>query len=206
MSSIFYDDESLRSGLTGETTGLRARDRVLDFDPNSIITGPCVYVRKKFCYVGHATTAYSVDNAANIVDYIGEKTGCDHCLPFAVRLVEGGEIVKFSEDNGEFACGDVLGSCLDKVQGFNVLVCVSQQVQGMFVTDMMQPQKLRAVKEAAAQVLEILKEQLTNQLRKERERVDRRASPIREAPSASSRAHRGASNKGQAGQRYSAKG
>jgi hypothetical protein len=55
-------------------------------------------------------------------------------------------------DNGEFACGDVLGSCLDKVQGFNVLVCVSQQVQGMFVTDMMQPQKLRAVKEAAAQV------------------------------------------------------
>jgi hypothetical protein len=97
MSSIFYDDESLRSGLTGETTGLRARDRVLDFDPNSIITGPCVYVRKKFCYVGHATTAYSVDNAANIVDYIGEKTGCDHCLPFAVRLVEGGEIVKFSE-------------------------------------------------------------------------------------------------------------
>ena len=68
----------------------------------------------------------------------------------------------FTKDNGEFACGDILKTCLNKVEGFNVLVCVSQQVNGMFVTDMVQPQKHRAVKEAAAKALEILKERLTN--------------------------------------------
>lgn len=39
-------------------------------------------------------------------------------------------------DNGEFACGDILKNCLTKVEGFNVLVCVSRTVDGMFVTDM----------------------------------------------------------------------
>jgi hypothetical protein len=52
------------------------------------------------------------------------------------------------------------------VEGFNVLVCVSQHVDGMFVTDMLQTQKHRAVKEAAAKVLELLKEHLTNASKK----------------------------------------
>jgi hypothetical protein len=47
-----------------------------------------------------------------------------------------------------------------------VLVCVSQHVDGMFVTDMLQTQKHRAVKEAAAKVLELLKEHLTNSSKK----------------------------------------
>jgi len=65
-------------------------------------------------------------------------------------------------DNGEFACGDILKACLNKVEGFNVLVCVSRHVDGMFVTDMVQAQKHRAVKEAASKALELLKEHLTN--------------------------------------------
>jgi hypothetical protein len=65
-------------------------------------------------------------------------------------------------DNGEFACGEILKACLTKVEGFNVLVCVSRHVDGMFVTDMLQTQKHRAVKEAAARVIELLKDHLTN--------------------------------------------
>ena len=69
-------------------------------------------------------------------------------------------------DNGEFACGSILKNCLTKVEGFNVLVCVSIHSQGMFVTDMLQTQKLRAVKEATSKVLELLKEHLTNASKK----------------------------------------
>ncbi len=47
------------------------------------------------------------------------------------------------------------------MEGFNVLVCVSRQVDGMFVTDMVQAQKHRAVKEAASKALELLKAHLT---------------------------------------------
>ena len=65
-------------------------------------------------------------------------------------------------DNGEFACGDILKNCLTKVEGFNVLICVSRHVDGMFVTDMVQAQKHRAVKEAAAKALELLKKHLTS--------------------------------------------
>lgn len=65
-------------------------------------------------------------------------------------------------DNGEFACGEILKTCLTKVEGFNVLVCVSRHVDGMFVTDMVQAQKHRAVKEAASKALELLKAHLTN--------------------------------------------
>mmetsp|Transcript_28493 Transcript_28493/g.47868 ORF Transcript_28493/g.47868 Transcript_28493/m.47868 type:complete len:262 (-) Transcript_28493:145-930(-) len=137
-------------------------DEYLDFDPAQIITGPPVYIRKNFSYSAHCTTTYSVEQAANIIDHIGRKTECETTLPFAVRLVEGNELVSIAEDNGEFACGEVLNRCLDRVQGFNVLVCVSQHVGGMFVTDMVQSQKLRAVKDAAIKALDILKEQLVN--------------------------------------------
>lgn len=130
-----------------------------NFEAN-IITGPPVYVRKKFCYVGHATTTYSVEQAASIVDYIGQKFDSDHSLPFAVRLVEGGELVLIAEDNGEFACGEILSSCLKSLEGFNVIVCVSKKVSGLFVTDMVQSQKHKAVKEAATKVLELLRNQL----------------------------------------------
>ena len=133
-----------------------------DINESSIFTSQPVYVRKKFCYIGHATTTYSVEQAALIVDFIGRKTGCDTCLPFAVRLVEGGELISIAEDNGEFACGDILTNCLKKVDGYNVLVCVSQKVSGMFVTDMVQGQKHKAVKEAAAKALDLLHEHLTN--------------------------------------------
>ncbi len=65
-----------------------------------IITGPPVYVRRKVYYTGHATTTYSVEQASTIIDFIGSKTGCDHCLPFAVRLVEGGEMIFIAEGMG----------------------------------------------------------------------------------------------------------
>lgn len=75
-------------------------------------------------------------------------------------------------DNGEFACGEILKACLTKLDGFNVLVCVSRHVDGMFVTDMVQSQKHRAVKEAAAKVLEVLKDHLTNASKKSLPVVD----------------------------------
>lgn len=122
-----------------------------------------MYVRKQVSYIGHATTTYSVEQAITIIDYIGQKEKSDHCLPFAVRLVEGGELIAISEDNGEFASGEVLAACLKKVEGFNILVCVSRRVENMFVTDMVQTQKHRAIKEAAAKVLEMLYASLTKE-------------------------------------------
>ena len=133
-----------------------------DVEPKSIISGPSVYVRKKFSYIGHASTTYSVEHAISIMDYIGQRTESDDCLPFAVALVENGEMVAVSEDNGEFGAGDILASALKKVEGFNVLVCVSRHADGCFVTDMFQGEKHRAIKDACAKALDILYAQLVN--------------------------------------------
>ncbi len=127
-----------------------------DVQPQSIISGPPVYVRRKFYYVGHACTTYSVEQAISIMDYIGQKTASDNCLPFALALVENGEMVAVSEDNGEFGAGDILASALKRVEGFNVLVCVSMHAQNCFVTDMYQAEKHRAVKDAGSKALDIL--------------------------------------------------
>jgi len=67
-----------------------------------------------------------------------------------------------SEDNGEFGCGRILFTCLSKLEGYNVLVCVSRRVGGLFVTDMVQAQKHRAVQEAATKALELLRDHLTS--------------------------------------------
>lgn len=138
-------------------------DPNISFDPSYIFTGPPVYVRKQVSYIGHATTTYSVEQAITIIDYIGQREKSDHCLPFAVRLVEGGEMIAISEDNGEFASGELLAACLKKVEGFNILVCVSRKVENLFVTDMVQTQKHRAIKEAASKVLELLYASLTKE-------------------------------------------
>jgi hypothetical protein len=75
-------------------TGTKLQRDLLAAD---IITGPPVYVRRQVYYTGHATTTYSVEQASTIIDFIGSKTGCDHCLPFAVRLVEAGEMIFIAE-------------------------------------------------------------------------------------------------------------
>lgn len=133
-----------------------------DVEPRNIVSGPPVYVRQKFFYVGHACTTYSVEQAISIMDYIGQITKSDDCLPFAVALVENGELIAVSEDNGEFGAGDILASALKKFEGFNVLVCVSKHVSNCFVSDMFQAQKHRAVKDASSRALDILYSQLVS--------------------------------------------
>jgi hypothetical protein len=51
-----------------------------------------VYIRKKFAYIAHATTTYSAEHSATVIDHISEKTGCPN-LPFAIRLIEGNEMI-----------------------------------------------------------------------------------------------------------------
>jgi hypothetical protein len=43
--------------------------------------------------LGYASTIYSVDQAVQILDFIGQKSKSDDILPFAVRLVEGIDII-----------------------------------------------------------------------------------------------------------------
>ena len=75
-------------------------------------------------------------------------------LQFALRLTEGEEVIQISEDNGEIACGELLGGeCLSKYVG-TIFFCVSRKVQGFYVSDMIQGIKLRVVKEAAVRALE----------------------------------------------------
>ena len=109
---------------------------------------------KKVVYTGHASSIYSVDNAVEILDFISEKTDSEDVLPFALRLVENGEVIQIAEDNGEVACGELLSTVLNGYEGYNVLVCVSRQVEGCYVSEMVQHFKLRCVKEAAVSALD----------------------------------------------------
>ena len=126
---------------------------------HNIMTGVPVRVRKVI-YTGHASTIFSVDSAAQILDQIGQSTRSEDVLPFALKLVEGEDCIEIAEDNNEFGCGDALARCLDSYEGYNVMVCVSRHVEGCFVSDMIQPLKIRAVKDAAISALDILFKQL----------------------------------------------
>lgn len=132
----------------------------MEFDHTTIVSAKPVYVRKQFGYIGHAANTFSVEQAVSIIDYIGQKFDSDDCLPFAVSLVEGEELVSIAEDNGEFAAGDILAECLKELEGYNVLVCVTKKVKGCFVTDMVQGQKHRVIKEAADAAIECLLKKL----------------------------------------------
>ena len=103
---------------------------------------------KKCAFTGHCAAIWSVENAIQVLDQIGFLTDSDDCLPFAIRLVENGELIQIAEDNGEFGCGDVLADCLSKLDKYNVLVCVSRRISDSFVLDMYQRQILNCVREA----------------------------------------------------------
>mmetsp|Transcript_5930 Transcript_5930/g.6050 ORF Transcript_5930/g.6050 Transcript_5930/m.6050 type:complete len:257 (+) Transcript_5930:145-915(+) len=131
----------------------------MDGFTHNIKVGAPIRIRK-VVYTGYASTIYSVDQAVQILDFIGQKSKSDDILPFAVRLVEGKEFIEIAEDNNEFACGELLARCLDNYEGYNMVVCVSRHVEGCFVSDSVQHLKLRAVKEAAISALEILHKEL----------------------------------------------
>lgn len=161
MESLRVDPESADSfnidllAIKREDVEVKPDDQPL-FDPVNIVSGEPVYLRKRFCYIGHASTTYSVDQAVAIIDYIGHKNQSEDFLPYAITLLEGGEMISIAEDNGEFACGEVVGDCLKKIEGLNILVCVSRRVEGCFVTDILQGQKSRAIRDAATNALKIL--------------------------------------------------
>jgi hypothetical protein len=115
---------------------------------------------KKITYTGHASPIYSVDQAIEILDYIGSKTNSDDVLPFAIRLVEGGNLIQIAEDNGEVCCGRLLLKSLEKLDGYNVMVCVSRHVAGCYISEMVQAQKLIAVEEAAEKAISNLHDHL----------------------------------------------
>jgi len=119
-----------------------------------------IYVNGKVSYTGHCTAVYSVEQAIDVLDRIGAGTGSEDCLPFAVTLVENGELISIAEDQGEFGSGDLLADALNGLDGFNALVCVSRKVYGCYVSDMIQSQKLRVIREAAVKALAILYDHL----------------------------------------------
>lgn len=134
-----------------------------DFDPSSIFSSPPVYLRKQVYYQGHACATYSVEHSNSVVDFIGKTFNSSDCVPFALRLIEGGQVVALSEDNGEFLSGMILSNALKKLEGYNVLVMVTRNVKGCFVVDMVQNQKRNFIKQAAEKAIEMLKLHLQGQ-------------------------------------------
>ena len=132
---------------------------------------------KKCTYTGYCASIWSVENAIQILDQIGLTSDSEDCLPFAIRLVEGGELVQIAEDNGEFGCGDVLAECLSKVDKYNVLVCVSRRIRDSCVLDMHQRMKLIVVKEAGMNAVNVIHAHLSNQ-EKVRERSEMMKMPV----------------------------
>lgn len=132
------------------------------FDTTNIISSKPIHVRKQVYYQGHASTTYSVNQATNIIDYICKKYNSEDCAPFALKIIEGGQIISVAEDNGEFLCGTILANALKKLEGYNVLVVVTRCVKGCFVTDMIQAQKRNYIKVAAEKAIEELFNHLKN--------------------------------------------
>ena len=85
---------------------------------------------KKCTYQAHIATVWSVEHAIQVLDFIGQNKDSEDVLPFAIRLVEGGETILIKEDNGEFGSGDILMDSLSKLEDYNVLVCVTRSISG----------------------------------------------------------------------------
>ena len=130
---------------------------------NNVFSSDEVSVNGKVSYRGHASCVYSVDQSIEILDTIGARYDSEDCLPFAITLVEGSELICLAEDNGEFSAGELLSTALTTLDGFNALVCVTRKVSGCYVSDMVQSQKRRAIQEAANGALHFLFEHLTAQ-------------------------------------------
>ena len=118
-------------------------------DVSNIFSSDKVKLRRKCYYTAHATTIYSVEQAISILDYIGLTTNSEDCLPFALRLVENGELIQIAEDNGEFGIGELLSDSLNDLDGFNLLICVSRKSADCTVHEMYQSQKRIVIKNAA---------------------------------------------------------
>jgi hypothetical protein len=117
---------------------------------------------RKCEYTGHATTIYSVDHAISVLDEIGELFDSDDCLPFALRMVEGSELIQLADDNGEFGASQIISSCLGKLDGYNILVTVTVKINGCFNPDMVQNRKLPVIRTAALNVIEHMRNHLEN--------------------------------------------
>lgn len=130
------------------------------FGQTPVFSSPPVKLNGKVSYVGHATTIYSIEQSIEVLDWIGARVDSEDCLPFAVTLVEDGELVSIAEDNGEFGSGELLAESLNGLDGFNALVCVSRKVSGMYPTDMVEAQKLRCIRAAGIKALELLYDHL----------------------------------------------
>jgi hypothetical protein len=120
---------SLRVNL--QMAGLVATSRLQrELQAVDIITGPPVYIRKKVYYTGYATTTYSIEQASSIIDFIGNKTDSEDCLPFAVRLVEGGELISIAEGQSrvvlwrECCVGNLYTMCGVNVALVTYILCV----------------------------------------------------------------------------------
>jgi len=114
----------------------------------------------KCTYRCHASTIYSVEQAIGILDYLSVQTDSEECLPFAIRIVENGELVVIAEDNGEFSIGELLADSLLAVDGYNTLICLSRKVRDCGIHDMCQQQKRIVIKKAVDEGIELLKNHL----------------------------------------------
>jgi len=115
---------------------------------------------KKCYYTAHATTIHSVEHAIQILDEIGQKYNSDDILPFALRLVEGTELIQIGDDNGEFGASDVITNCLSKIDGYNVLICITRRIYGAVLSDMYQNRKLPIIRSVTNNVIDNLKNYL----------------------------------------------
>lgn len=126
------------------------------FDPANIISGPVIRACPQVTYQGHACTAASVEQATEIIDYISQKFDSEDCAPFAIRLVEAGELLSLQQDNGEFMCASLVGNAIKRLDGYNAMLCVTRKIKGCFVDEMVFSQKRGAVKAAAEKAADLL--------------------------------------------------
>ena len=111
---------SLEMNKTDYNNGIEEMMSRMSFDPSNVCQGPTIFI-KRCEYTGFASNVYSVEQAIEILEYIGFCTQSENCLPFAVSLVNGaGEYINLSEDNGEFGAGGIIEKCLKKLDGNSI--------------------------------------------------------------------------------------
>lgn len=131
---------------------------ISDFDnlTHNIISGSTFSLggEGKCDYIAHAATIFDVEQAVSLIDFINKKYNSEECLPFAISLVEFDQKVEIAEDNGEIGCGRILLESLRSyMDGYNIMVCITRKIHGVFVIDMFQDQKHHVVKNAAISAL-----------------------------------------------------
>ena len=129
------------------------KDLMETFNDTLLFESQDFVLKRTVIYRGYAASISSIDESVSVIKNIGKQGKYIEVIPFAIRLLENGELKEFHEDNGEWGAGIMLHEILTKYDAVNCMLVLTRKVKGCFPPDSLQSEKAIYIKEACESAL-----------------------------------------------------